>query len=119
MAIVTAPNDWNPLVQVRCDGCRRPIRAAADGVAVCELHCSAGDVGRVLYAHRAGRCRAAVERAAAGPAGPPDVRPLALHFAALVGNLLLTGRALDRALEREFRARVRASAPPAGAGPAA
>jgi hypothetical protein len=119
MPIVTAPNHWNPLVQVRCDGCRRPIRAAADGVAVCELHCSNVDVGRVLYAHQAGRCRAAVERAATGPGGPPDVRPLDIFFAVLAANLLLSARDLDRAQAWDFQARVQASTLPTGAGPVA
>ncbi len=117
MAIVTVPNDGDPLLEVHCDGCDRLIRAAADGVAVYELHGPAGDVGRVRLAHRVGRCRAAVELAAAGPTGPPDVRPLDVHLATLVLALGLLPRDLDVALARHLLAMGWVPDPPAGGGP--
>lgn len=116
MAIVTVPNDGDPLLEVHCDGCDRPIRAAADGVAVYELQAPGGDVGRVRHAHRVGRCRAAVERALAGPAGPPDVRLLDVHLATVVLSLGLLPQDLDLALARQLLEMGGVPPPPDGGG---
>jgi hypothetical protein len=116
MAIVTVPYEGYPAVEVHCDGCDRPIRAAADGVAVYEPAGPGGDVGRVRHAHRAGPCQLMAERAAAGPAGAAVVRPLDFHLAALVLNLGLLPQDLDGALARELLAVGWRPDPPAGSG---
>ena len=119
MAIVIVPNNGDPLLQTHCDACDRPIRAAADGVAVYEVPGPGGDVGRVRHAHHGGPCRAAVERAAAGSGGPPDVRPLDAHLATLVLSLGLLPQDLDLALARELLAAGWVPGPPPGDGPSA